>query len=74
MSDEQGMRDSRPRLCVGCHSPTKGRCVVPHQLLGCDQGFQGHATGDDKSRAGLLDEMLLLEAREKPADGRARWV
>jgi hypothetical protein len=37
-----------------------------------DQGFQGHAVRDDQGAAVLPDEMLLLEAREKPAHGLAR--
>jgi len=36
------------------------------------QRFQGDAIGDNKRAADLLDEALLLEAREKPADGLAR--
>ena len=47
-------------------------CFYAVESLGCDQGFQGHAAGDDQSRAALLDKMLLLEAREKAADGLAR--
>src|SRR5208282_76809 len=34
-----------------------------------DQIFQGDAIRDHQGRAGLLDEALLLEAREKSADG-----
>jgi hypothetical protein len=30
----------------------------------CDQGFQGHAIWDHQGAAVLLDEVLLLEARE----------
>jgi hypothetical protein len=41
-------------------------------LLRCDEGFQGNAVGDHKRAAVLLDETLLLEAREKPADGLPR--
>src|SRR5271169_1949226 len=40
--------------------------------LCCDQGLQGNAVGYQQSRTALLDKMLLLEAREQPADSFSR--
>src|ERR1039458_1829578 len=53
--------DDRPRRAA----------YLTSQKLGGDKRFQGNAVRNHKRRAGLLDEMLLFEAREKPADGLA---
>ena len=42
------------------------------RFLRCDKGFQGAPAGDHKRAAVLLNEMLLLEACKKAADGLAR--
>jgi hypothetical protein len=49
-----------------------GRPLSRGFALCCDQGSQGHAVWDRQGAAVLLDEVSLLEAREKPAHGLAR--
>src|ERR1700690_1959516 len=69
-------RSREGRFSRGESWKERGRWGMPAHieliLLRCDQGFQGNAVGNHKSRAALLDKTLLLEACEKPADGLSR--
>ena len=68
--DDEDMLSKGTGPVGGGPAPTSG--LYFPMLLSCDKRFQSNAVRNHKRRAALLDEMLLLEAREKPADRLAR--